>query len=318
MTQPSLALSFTPTYHKASYPAISPTQPKLSAQGKSIFITGGATGIGFAIAQAFVSADASHIALIGRRQDRLFEAKDKLLRLSTTSNTKLRAYAGSVADATFMKHVMKYFADVAGGKIDVLVSCAGQLLMHDSTLAASEEEIREIYDTNLFGGLNAVREFLALPYGGSDSNTVSKAERIIIDVSTAGIHLDAGGHSAYCSSKLAFTTMLRRIGAEAVASGEKLRVHSFHPGIVFTELAGAEDGRTGQEPWYDDVELPGAFAVWLASEEARFLNGKFVWANWNVEELMERRGETEGDERVLTMGLLAKEPLYPVVRRGVD
>lgn len=32
-------------------------------------------------------------------------------------------------------------------------------------------------------------------------------------------------------------------------------------------------------------ELAGNFAVWAASPEARFLHGRFVWANWDVEEL---------------------------------
>jgi hypothetical protein len=33
------------------------------------------------------------------------------------------------------------------------------------------------------------------------------------------------------------------------------------------------------------VALPGHFNVWLASPEAEFLKGKFVWANWDVDEL---------------------------------
>jgi hypothetical protein len=32
--------------------------------------------------------------------------------------------------------------------------------------------------------------------------------------------------------------------------------------------------------------LPGHFNVWLASPEAEFLKGKFVWANWDATELM--------------------------------
>lgn len=40
-------------------------------------------------------------------------------------------------------------------------------------------------------------------------------------------------------------------------------------------------------------DLPGHFLVWLASPEASFLNGKFVWANWDVEELKERAWETK-------------------------
>jgi hypothetical protein len=33
------------------------------------------------------------------------------------------------------------------------------------------------------------------------------------------------------------------------------------------------------------ANLPGNFAVWAASPEATFLHGRFVWANWDVEEL---------------------------------
>jgi hypothetical protein len=33
------------------------------------------------------------------------------------------------------------------------------------------------------------------------------------------------------------------------------------------------------------VNLPAHFNVWIASPEAEFLKGKFVWANWDVNEL---------------------------------
>lgn len=33
------------------------------------------------------------------------------------------------------------------------------------------------------------------------------------------------------------------------------------------------------------VNLPGQFAVWAASDEAKFLHGRFVWAEWEMEEL---------------------------------
>jgi hypothetical protein len=36
------------------------------------------------------------------------------------------------------------------------------------------------------------------------------------------------------------------------------------------------------------VELPAHFLVWVASDEAAFLRNKFVWANWDVEELKAR------------------------------
>ena len=61
----------TKTYHKATYPALDPTRPELSAKGKSIVITGGGTGIGAETAKYFAKAGASLIALLGRREEPL-------------------------------------------------------------------------------------------------------------------------------------------------------------------------------------------------------------------------------------------------------
>lgn len=49
------------------------------------------------------------------------------------------------------------------------------------------------------------------------------------------------------------------------------------------------------------ASLPGAFAVWCASADSESLRGKFLWANWDVEELKAR--ESQGTQQ-LTMGLL--------------
>ena len=44
------------------------------------------------------------------------------------------------------------------------------------------------------------------------------------------------------------------------------------------------------------VSQPGNFHVWLASPEARFLKGKFLYANWDVDELRARAEELEKTE----------------------
>jgi len=50
------------------------------------------------------------------------------------------------------------------------------------------------------------------------------------------------------------------------------------------------------------VSLPGNFAVWLASPEAAFTKGKYLWANWDVEELKARAENIKGSG-LLTMSL---------------
>jgi hypothetical protein len=50
------------------------------------------------------------------------------------------------------------------------------------------------------------------------------------------------------------------------------------------------------------VSLPAGFNVWLASSEARFLKNKFVWVNWDVDELKSRAKEIQ-DGSFLNIGL---------------
>jgi hypothetical protein len=54
----------------------------------------------------------------------------------------------------------------------------------------------------------------------------------------------------------------------------------------------------------DSVELPANFIVWLASPEAAFLKGRFVWSNWDVKELKEKIKYFAENPSALTLGLL--------------
>lgn len=52
------------------------------------------------------------------------------------------------------------------------------------------------------------------------------------------------------------------------------------------------------------VKLPGDFAVWLASSEADFLNGRYVWAAWDVDEMIAMEEKVASDPSLLTMALI--------------
>lgn len=45
------------------------------------------------------------------------------------------------------------------------------------------------------------------------------------------------------------------------------------------------------------VSLPASFNVWLASSEASFLKGKYLWTNWDVDELKAQAKEIEASGR---------------------
>jgi hypothetical protein len=51
-------------------------------------------------------------------------------------------------------------------------------------------------------------------------------------------------------------------------------------------------------------KLPGDFSVWLASPEAEFLNGRFMWAQWDVDELISLKERVVADPTYLTIALI--------------
>jgi hypothetical protein len=53
----------------------------------------------------------------------------------------------------------------------------------------------------------------------------------------------------------------------------------------------------------ESVDLAAHFVVWCTSPAAGFLNGRFVWANWDVDELKMKEASIY-EERKLTFGLL--------------
>ena len=40
-----------------------------------------------------------------------------------------------------------------------------------------------------------------------------------------------------------------------------------------------------------EVTLPASFNLWLSTPEARFLKGKFLWCNWDIDDLKSRAEE---------------------------
>ena len=52
----------------------------------------------------------------------------------------------------------------------------------------------------------------------------------------------------------------------------------------------------------DTPQLAGAVVNWLAGEDAKFLNGRYVSANWDMNEILARKDEIV-KENLLVVGL---------------
>jgi NAD(P)-dependent dehydrogenase (short-subunit alcohol dehydrogenase family) len=103
--------------------------------------------------------------------------------------------------------------------------------------------------------------------------------------------------SAYGISKLAILELMTYVAVE----NPNVFAVALHPGIIDTEMT-----IDAFKPFaLDTPELVGGIGVWLAGWEAAdrsFLNGRYVSANWDVEDLMARREEIE-KEGLLKMDL---------------
>lgn len=103
------------------------------------------------------------------------------------------------------------------------------------------------------------------------------------------------GYSAYSLGKLVNLQMAAHVAAE----NPYVTSVSLHPGVVNTEMTVDAFKRFA----LDSPELVGGIAVWLSTEKAAFLSGRFVASNWSVDDLYERREEIKSG-KLLQMDLL--------------
>ncbi len=328
MPQASFKDSFTKVFRKNAYDNIDPTRPILSASGKTVVITGGHSGIGYAIATNFAAAGAAHVVLLGRRREVLEEAGIDLS--MADPSTGFHTFPVSIIDEAAIRAT---FQDIRQqiGEPDILVTSAAYFADAADVLQTPMHQMWASFETNVKGTLNVVNNFLDLSPDPSKSPTEAqgqaevkgsvaatstipsnknqKRDKIILDVSTAVTHVFLPKNGAYAASKLAFSKLMATAQTDALVPSSSqlygsLRIHSFHPGMILTQAVRDHGHDEKTAPW-DDVQLPGQFAVWLASPEAEFLKGRFVWANWDVEELMERKEEILEDN-LLKLGLVGE------------
>ena len=118
----------------------------------------------------------------------------------------------------------------------------------------------------------------------------------LINLTTSGAVSPLPNLSGYLLSKLVAMQLAALVQVEG---GDNVTSISVHPGLVLTDMVVEAFQRFA----LDTPELVGGTVVWLATEKARFLGGKFVNVNWDVEELVERKEQiVNGEDLKITMG----------------
>ena len=146
---------FTKTVHRASYARISIDRPELSQAGKTVLVTGGATGIGFSIAQSFLKSGAKRIVIVGRRRDVLDTANEKLTAMTKDFKAPTEVITMSL-DQTDRQAVQAFWADMTsrGILVDVLILNAASFSEELPLLELGAEKLWSAYETNVRGLLD--------------------------------------------------------------------------------------------------------------------------------------------------------------------
>lgn len=180
-------------------------------------ITGGASGIGFAVSKKF-TAEGIRVEIIGRDHTRLklaCEALGSLADYTTCDLGDLESIPGVVE-----KIVARY------GRIDILVNNAG-IDLKKPLAEITDEEYQNVILTNQTSQFSLTREisgFMKLHGGGSVVNIGSMASRFGLP-----------GAVAFTASKAAIEGMTRAMAVELAGSG--IRVNCVAPGYIKTNVS---------------------------------------------------------------------------------
>lgn len=250
--------------------------------GRTAVVTGGASGIGNAIARA-LAARGARVAVVDVRADGTTSAAADLPTSAGPVTTGPDAaadgadaatglHAGFACDVTDADSVTRTVADVVRrfGGVDVLVNCAGIAALAPAEDLAAETWAATI-DVNLTGTFRVAqavgRHMLDAGYGR------------IVNIASQAAHVGIDGHAAYCASKAGVIGLTTVLALEW--GGRGVTVNTVSPTVVLTDLGRAawanENGirhqdeiPTGRFATPDEI---AAAVLFLAGESSAMVNG---------------------------------------------
>jgi NAD(P)-dependent dehydrogenase (short-subunit alcohol dehydrogenase family) len=231
-----------------------------SLAGKVAVVTGGASGIGSAIVDAYAAKGATVVVL-----DRAIEEAQR--KVSEGS-----AAAAVECDVTIEQSVVDAVTAVSArfGRIDVLVNSAGVGLTD-----AAEELTIDKWDLTMAVNLRGV--FLVSQQVGRVM--LAQGSGTVISLASQAATVALPGHLAYCASKSGLVGLTKVLALEWAGRG--VTANTISPTVVMTPLAKQlwdnpeGDALKAQIPTqrFAEPEEIAAVAVFLASDAAKMING---------------------------------------------
>ena len=270
------------TVHTKPYAALSSALPGRSLAGKSAFITGAGRGVGSHITRGLAAAGVSRIGILGRDVARIEKAKDTFA--AEFPSVAFSAYAADITSAPAIAAAFNAF-----GTPDILVNNAGYFPDEGPFVEQDLKNWWSGFEINVFGTAIVTQNFLQSLKPGQNA--------IVLNVSSFAAHMRFPliGWSGYNGSKMAQARIFENIRFEHT----DVRFVNIHPGCLDTD-GFTRSGAPAPAGGMTDGKLTGEFFAWAATDEAEFLGGRFVWADWDVDELKGRKAEILEKDLLLT------------------
>lgn len=196
---------------------------KTDIQNKTAVVTGGGSGIGYAITEKFV-ANGIRTIIIGRNQQKLKIAKDSLGKLCIP-------LCFDLTDLKSIPDIVKQIVE-KHGTIDILVNNAG-INLKKEFVKVSDEDFNQIIQTNVSSVFAMSREVV--------KHMIKKGAGNIINISSMASQYGLPKVIAYTASKSAIEGMTRAMAVELSPKG--ILVNCIAPGFIATDMSGkAFDG----------------------------------------------------------------------------
>jgi len=246
-------------------------------EGKSVLVTGGATGIGYATALRFLTEGAS-VAILGRRES-VGRAALESLRASVPGGRAMFVQ-GDVAKEEDVVRCVGEVALAFGG-VDVLVNNAAMSTSVDFA-AAETSEWKPVFDVIAFGtyfcSRTVARHMIERGVGGA-----------IVNVSSINSYRALPQSSHYNAAKGASDQLTRCTAVELAPHG--IRVNAVNPGFIDTPMSVVDGENELETDWFKDIyvarrKIPQARAgapeeiasvvAFLASDDASYLCGATI------------------------------------------
>nr|GLL42301.1 3-dehydrosphinganine reductase TSC10A-like isoform X2 [Ipomoea trifida]GMD66473.1 3-dehydrosphinganine reductase TSC10A-like [Ipomoea batatas]GMD70711.1 3-dehydrosphinganine reductase TSC10A-like [Ipomoea batatas] len=192
---------------------VRPRPVRIPIKNRHVFITGGSSGIGLALAHQAASEGARQVSILARNTSKLEDAKREI-RLAT--GREVVAFSADVRDYEAVKKAVE-----EAGPIDVLICNHGVFIPQE--LDTQElEEVKFMIDVNLIGTFNLIKA--ALP--GMKNRAERGPGSIAIMSSQAG-QVGIYGYSAYSASKFGLRGMAEALQQEII--GDDIHVSLIFP-----------------------------------------------------------------------------------------